>query len=148
MCHSDNHVCHQQFSRNLQIFRVRYNFLPGLPSTHHYSLSWIHTRTLVFFYRFAMSCRLIQMTNRIRCHELDMLLKTWSRHSVAKKSVFAIEILNASNDVIWHQKILMLNFYSTYESLSNFLHVCNWHELYYSPTFFRTPSSTDPLISS
>ena len=34
-------------------------------------------------------------------------------------------------------KILMLNFYSTYEFLSNFL--CNWHELYYShdsPTFF------------
>ena len=57
-----------------------------------------------------------------------------------------IEILNASNDVIWHQKILMLNFYSTYESLSNFL--CIWHELYYSPTFFRTPLLTDPLISS
>ena len=28
----------------------------------------------------------------------------------------------------------MLNFYSTYEFQSNFL--CNWHELYYSPTFF------------
>ena len=65
--------------------------------------------------------------------------QTWSRHSIAKTSVFAIEILNASNDVIWHQKILMLNFYSTYEFLSNFL--CNWHELYYSPTFFRTPLS-------
>ena len=45
------------------------------------------------------------------------LLVIWSRYSTAKTSVFAIEILNASNDVIWHQKILMLNFYSTYESL-------------------------------
>ena len=56
------------------------------------------------------------------------------------------DLKRLTNDVIWHQKILMLNFYSTYESLSNFL--CNWHELYYSPTFFRTPLSTDPLISS
>ena len=39
----------------------------------------------------------------------------------------------------------MLSFYTTYEFLSNFL--CNWHELYYSPTFFRLPLSTDPIIS-
>ena len=50
------------------------------------------------------------------------------------------------NDVIciWHQKILMLNFYSTYESLTSYVTDMK----YYSPTFFRTPLSTDPLISS
>ena len=44
-----------------------------------------------------------------------ILAQIWSRQSIAKTPVFAIEILNTENDVIWHQKILMLNFYSTYK---------------------------------
>ena len=43
-----------------------------------------------------------------------------------------------------HQNFLMLNFYTTYKFPSNFL--CNWHELYYSPTFFHLPLSTDILL--
>ena len=80
-----------------------------------------------------------------------MLVSDWSRHSIAKTSVFAIEILNASNDVIWHQKILMLNFYSTYESLSNFFTDMNYitHQRFFVHRLYMLyQTGTDPLISS
>ena len=61
----------------------------------------------------------------------------WSRHAII------IGIFYASLNVEWHQTFQMLIFYTTYKFLSNFL--CNWHELYYSPTFFRLPLSTEPI---
>ena len=57
---------------------------------------------------------------------MDLPVFGWSRHS------FAIEILNALLNIGLHQIFLMLNFYTTYKFLSNFLtpnftvfhHVC------------------------
>ena len=82
---------------------------------------------------------------------ISWLHRSWLRHSIVKTvvigktTVFAIESFYRLLNVGCHQNFLMLNFYTTYEFLSNFLY--NWHELYYSPTFFRLPLSIDPLIS-
>ena len=72
---------------------------------------------------------------------------SWSRHAIAENESFRDSNLftQASLNVEWHQTFLMLIFNTTFKFLSNFL--CNWHELYYSPTFFRLPLLTDPLIS-
>ena len=60
---------------------------------------------------------------------------SWSRHAIAKTTVFVIEILYALLNVGCHQNFLMLNFYTTYyyEFLSNFL--CSWHV--FSSTFIN-----------
>ena len=77
-------------------------------------------KPLWFWKQFFVATKMIEFLITKQYILLD-LGNYWSRHAIAKTTVFEIAIFYASFNVRWHQTFLMLIFYTTYQFLSKLL---------------------------